>query len=252
MSVLLRGSASICVGIERASRGWRRHGSPPRPRRSRRQRVAARSGRRGGPVRRGVLASNRPTCSVTTPRAEVGLFSDAYRRQTGPPLAECRDRSGRTRTPTHSVRKQARLPQRRRTTSQRNEQPTPLTPLGADGLRRHPDQRPSGTPKRTRHPSARNTPPKPRDQRPRRQSRAVRHPPTSDATGPLRPPQSCRCCRFAAGLQHGPPALTLPASRPRCRCRTPRRSCGPVGWRPPCCAGPLSVESAHHVRPPGC
>ena len=59
-----------------------------------------------------------------------------------------------------------RRPQTLRTTSQRDEQPTPLTPLGADRPRRHPDHRLSGTPKQTRYPGARNTKVRPHDPRP--------------------------------------------------------------------------------------
>jgi hypothetical protein len=67
----------------------------------------------GGPVRRDVLASDRPTCSVTPSRAGVGLFGAMCSRQTGPPS------------------------RRVRMTSQRDEQPIPLTPLGADRPRWH-------------------------------------------------------------------------------------------------------------------
>jgi hypothetical protein len=59
-----------------------------------------------------------------------------------------------------------RWPRRPRTTGQRDETPTPLTPLGADRPRRNPDQRLSGTPERTRHPSVRNRPRPPRFQHP--------------------------------------------------------------------------------------
>jgi hypothetical protein len=137
------------------------------------------------------------------PDARVGLFGAMCSRQTGP-CARSRPRGltwARSARSAHA--KQAHPPRRRRMTSQRDEQPTPLTPLGADRPRRHPDKRPSGTPEQKRHPSARNTPtpaprPAPHDGS---LGRSATRSPQSRKAQPSRLQQSCWCCRFATNVQ---------------------------------------------------
>jgi hypothetical protein len=139
--------------------------------------VAWRPNAEGGPVERAVLASDRPTCSTAPSRSDVGLSSDARRRQTGPPSpAQADDEPTRRDTdPAHSP--------------------------GDDGPRTHPDQRLSGTPRRTRHLSARNRSLRPRDQR---FTTAVLGGPLTvhpDAHPALGPQRRCWCHRATTKVQ---------------------------------------------------
>jgi hypothetical protein len=221
MSVLLRGSASIRMGIERASRGWRHHGSPPsRGARASHElpRALCRNCDEGGATRYDFATWQRDLAPLRSPLAlgpvrvtlstidvleptpssaggpgrRVGPFGDVQRRHTGPraPRHPHDPRWACSATSTVGIR--AHPPRRRRTTSRRHEQPTPLTPLGADRPRRHPDQRLSGTPTTTVRPRRSPTPGRPRDQRPTTAVSGGPLPVHPDVAGPpSRSQQSC-------------------------------------------------------------